>query len=253
MRKSLLLLALLLCAVAATAQGYYPEQPLVLRPSRTLYPDQVGLKVDLMNGLGRNAGPEIYTLTAEYTHYTLSDIGYRIGLKVGFSDVETYGLPMHFTWRTGIRRHSRWQDWRNSEGYYVFPFEQPRADGDTHRYYYNPYHTLHTEGLRSAASEVGGAIINSASPIVFDLYGGLTPMYINSSKSRDDSFGLDYTLQRRFACTLDVGGRAMFHLNRWGIFFDMGYRLMLTNNFRQSDKATGRHYFSFGTGVVCRF
>ena len=251
MKKLFTACLLLLVTTVLYAQTPTPAGDAVVRPSRTEYPNQVGVKFDVMASLAQGGGPELTFLTAEYSRYGWNNLGFRAGLKVGLNEKNTYALPLHLSWRVSPRTASNHRD---ADAYYVFPYERPRADGDTHRYYYNPYHTLHTEGVGDALAEWAMRPLAASAPVAFDLHAGFTPGLLGGSV---DEKGIrrmgDCEVQHRFMCSLDAGARAMFQVWHFGIALDVTYQLMLTNNFRYEGATCSRHYINVGAGVVYRF
>lgn len=251
MKPLLFVVALLGTLFSATAQNFYPETEIHTRPSRTAYDNQLGVKLDVMGGLAHHGGPEISFLTAEYAHYGWNNWGFRAGLKYSLNRENTFVLPLHVSWRATPQTARRSRDAR---AYYVFPYERPRPDGDTHRYYYDEYYELRNEGLGGALSNMAVQMATASSPVVFDLHAGLTPALLGQGTSQAGSRWMgNYEVEHRFMCSLDVGARAMFQVWRLGLLFDVTYQLMLTNNFRYEGAKCSRHYVNVGAGLVYRF
>lgn len=251
MKSLLLVVALFGTLFSAAAQNFYPETAIYTRPSRTAYDNQLGVKWEVMGGLAKHGGPEISFLTAEYAHYGWNNWGFRAGLKYSLNRENTFALPLHVSWRATPQTA---RGGRDARAYYVFPYERPRPDGDTHRYYYDEYYELRNEGLGGALSNMAVQMATASSPVVFDLHAGLTPALLGKGTDRAGSRWMgNYEVEHRFMCSLDVGARAMFQVWRFGLLFDVTYQLMLTNNFRYEGATCSRHYINVGAGVVYRF
>ena len=250
MKHFVTLCALLLCATATFAQTFYKEEPMLIRPSRTVYQNQIGLVGDMMVPLAHNGGPRISFLKMEYAHYGWNNWGIRAGLKMSPERDNTVALPLHLSWRAAPQTARNGRDRR---AYYVFPYERPRPDGDTHRYYYDEYYSLHNKGVGGAISDLAVQALTSSSPVTFDLHAGLTPAYIFHDTWQTDFQQGDYAINQRFMCTIDAGARAMFQFWKFGFVLDATYQFLVTDNFRYEGKKCSRHYMNLGVGLVYRF
>lgn len=251
MKRLLLLVAVVGLCGSVAAQNDAPETEIVQRPSRTAYANQAGIKFEVMGSLANHGGPEMVFLAAEYSHYWWNNWGIRAGLKYGVNHDEVYSMPLHVSWRATPRTSRRGRDAR---AYYVFPYERPRPDGDTHRYYYDEYYPLREKGVGGVLSDMALGAVTASSPVVFDLHAGFTPTLLGQGTYQHDGYWMGtYEVRRRFMCSFDVGGRAMFQVWRFGLLFDVTYQLMLTDNFRYEGTKCSRHYINVGAGIVYRF
>lgn len=247
MKRILALCALVMGALSAFAQHPHTTPMTPMRPSRSVYANQLGVKFDIQSGLSHQGGPELSFMGLEYSRYGWNNWGFRTGMKYGLNRENTFAVPLQVSWRATPQLA---QKGRNADAYYVFPYERPRPDGDTHRYYYDQYHDYRHKRFGEIVSDAALQMATASSPVVFDLHAGLTPGWVGADEPFEQA---GYHVESNFMCSLDAGARVMFQVWRFGLFLDVNYQLLMTRNFSFEGEVCSPHYVNVGAGLVYRF
>ena len=196
--------------------------------------DEIGLRYEAQVGVGGGGRLDMQYLGLDYAHYFPRNIGFRTGLNwyvEGCGAGEFGSIPVQFSWRSGRLAPAGYAS--SDRGYYY--------DG---RYYRDEHY-----GVGSRFAD----LLLSVLPTAFEVHAGVTPGMLLGGRTQDsdDSFSVD----RRFACTADAGGRFIIPVWRFDVYCDITYHYFLTRNFynRAWNRRSRRSFVGIGAGVSFEF
>lgn len=196
--------------------------------------DEIGLRYEAQIGVGGGGRLDMQYLGIDYARYSRRNIGFRTGLNwyvEGCGAGEFGSIPVQFTWRSGRLAPA---------GY---------ASGDRGYYYDGRYYRDEQYGWGSFFAD----LLLSILPTAFEVHAGATPGMLLGRRVQDAADA--YSVDHRFTCTADAGGRFIIPVWRFDVYCDLTYHYFLTRNFYDYPLGRGarRSFIGIGAGLSFEF